>query len=149
MGDAEIALFADTKAWLLSESAAHQVMAKGLEFVLCRHFVEKYYDLIVLPDCHPEFYTGWITEIQELMARHKSLQYSVLACAASHVHFIDASVQMQELALTYYSHALRGLSEMLASASQVENHNGLLMSVMLLYLHGVGLLSIRVVSARH
>ncbi|KIX10425.1 uncharacterized protein Z518_01507 [Rhinocladiella mackenziei CBS 650.93] len=132
----ELPFSTDTNAWLLSESAAHQVLCHDLESVLSRHFVEKYYDLILLPNCHPEFYHGWITEIQHLMIRHKSLQYSVLACAASHLHFIDASSQMQELALTYYSHAIRGLSEILASASQIENHNGLLMSVILLYLHG-------------
>ncbi|EXJ85680.1 hypothetical protein A1O1_06046 [Capronia coronata CBS 617.96] len=70
------------------------------------------------------------------MVQYKSLQYSVLANAASHIHFIDDSSQMQELALTYYSHALRGLSELLPKTSQLENHNGVLMSVMLLYLHG-------------
>ncbi|KIW69228.1 hypothetical protein PV04_05117, partial [Phialophora macrospora] len=71
------------------------------------------------------------------MVQHKCLQSSVLACAASHLHFVDASPQMQELSLTYYSQAIRSLSEVLASASShLENHNGLLMSIMLLYLHG-------------
>jgi hypothetical protein len=129
-----------TTAWLLSESAAHRVLRHDLEGVLSRHFVEKYYDLLLLPNCHPEFHHGWIHEMGDLMLQHKSLQYSVLACAASHIHFIDASSPMQELALTYYSQAIRGLSEILAmsSASQpIENNNGLLMSVMLLYLHGV------------
>lgn len=72
------------------------------------------------------------------MIEYKSLHYSVLANGASHLHFIDSSNQMQELALTYYSNALRNLSDLLARSSRLENHNGLLMSVMLLYLHGVG-----------
>lgn len=124
---------------MLAESAAHQVLSRDLKPVIVRHFIDKYYGLLILPNCHPEYYWGWITEIQGLMVQHKSLQYSVLANAASHIHFIDDSSHMQELALTYYSHALRGISKLLTSVSQLENHNGLLMSVMLLYLHGVHL----------
>ncbi|KAF2260878.1 hypothetical protein CC78DRAFT_522587 [Lojkania enalia] len=119
-----------------SESAAHQGLSRDLELTISRHFIEKYYGLLLLPNCHPAFYDGWITEIQYLMLQHKSLHFSVLANGASHLHFIDASNQMQELALTYYSNALRNLSDLLAKSSRLENHNGLLMSVMLLYLHG-------------
>jgi hypothetical protein len=126
----------DPRICLWSESTAHQVLSRDLKPVISRHFIDTYYGLLILPNCHPEYYWGWINEIQELMVEHESLQYSVLANAASHIHFIDASSQMQELALTYYSKALRGLSELLVKASQLENHNGLLMSVMLLYLHG-------------
>ncbi|KAJ9640173.1 hypothetical protein H2204_003398 [Knufia peltigerae] len=126
----------DPRISLFSASAAHQVLKQDLKPVISRHFIDIYYGLLILPNCHPEYYWGWINEIQELMVQHESLQYSVLANAASHIHFIDDSSQMQELALTYYSQALRGLSELLVKASQVENHNGLLMSVMLLYLHG-------------
>ncbi|ETI25146.1 hypothetical protein G647_04518 [Cladophialophora carrionii CBS 160.54] len=119
-----------------SEAAAHQLLCHDIESVLARHFVDRYYTLLLLPSCHPQYYHGWINEIQELMLQHKCLRSSVLACAASHLHFVDASPQMQELSLTYYSEAIRGLSEVLARASRLENHNGLLMSIMLLYLHG-------------
>lgn len=71
------------------------------------------------------------------MGRHKSLYYPVLACAASHVFLTDATWGMQDLALTYYSKALRELSTLLSAVSEHENHNALLMSVILLYLHGV------------
>ncbi|KAI1614225.1 hypothetical protein EDD37DRAFT_594913 [Exophiala viscosa] len=126
----------DSRLSLLSESVAHRALSRDLEPVIARHFVDKYYDLLLLPNCHPDYYWGWISDIQRLMRECKSLQYSVLACAASHLHYIDDSSQMQELALTYYSHALRGLSELLAQPGQLESHNGLLMSVILLYLHG-------------
>ncbi|KAH7122081.1 hypothetical protein B0J13DRAFT_156198 [Dactylonectria estremocensis] len=127
----------DSEHWILTESgAAHEVVARDLEVVISRHFVERFYGLLLLPKCHPGFHEGWLTEIQDLMVRHKSLYYSVLACAASHIHCIDSSSPMQELALRYYSNALKELSRFLARASQLENHNGLLMSVMLLYLHG-------------
>ncbi|KAK4937832.1 hypothetical protein LTR10_021635 [Elasticomyces elasticus] len=126
----------ESRLSLLSESAAHRALSRDLESVIARHFVDKYYCLLLLPNCHPDYSRGWITDIQRLMVECKSLQYSVLACAASHLHYIDDSSQMQELALTYYSHALRGLSELLAKPGQLESHNGLLMSVMLLYLHG-------------
>ncbi|KAJ9611173.1 hypothetical protein H2200_004356 [Cladophialophora chaetospira] len=119
-----------------SESAAHQLLVHDLESVIARHFIDRYYGLLLLPSCHPQYYNGWINEIQELMVQHKPLRHSVLACAASHLHFVDESPQMQELSLTYYSQAIRGLSDMLAKISQLENHNGLLMSIMLLYLHG-------------
>jgi hypothetical protein len=106
--------------------------------MIARHFVDRYYGLLLLPSCHPQYYHGWINEIQELMVEHECLRYSVLACAASHLHFVDSSPQMQELSLTYYSQAIKGLSGVLAKIGQLENHNGLLMSIMLLYLHGVG-----------
>jgi len=108
-----------------------------MQLVLSRHFVERYYNLLLLPRCHPGFYNGWLTEIQDLMISHKCLYFSVLACAASHIHLIDTSTPCQALALTYYTNATRELSSLLNSASRLENHNGLLMSVMLLYLHGV------------
>lgn len=44
---------------------------------------------------------------------------------------------MKELALVYYSHALRDLHQLLETASELENDNGLLMSVVLLYTLGV------------
>lgn len=61
----------------------------------------------------------------------------MLCNAASNLHLIESSNMMQELALTYYSKALRGLSDMLSRAVPVENTNSILMSMMLLYLHGV------------
>jgi hypothetical protein len=121
-----------------SESAAFQLLRHDLESVIARHFIDRYYGLLLLPGCHPQYYHGWINEIQELMLQHKSLRFAVLACASSHLYFVDTSPQMQELSLTYYSSALKGLSDILARISQCENHNGLLMSIMLLYLHGVG-----------
>ena len=124
---------------LLTEAgAAHGVISRDLEMVISRHFIERYYGLLLLPNGHPGFYNGWIIEIQELMTRHKSLYYSLLANAASHIHFIDTSSTMQELALTYYSNSLKDLSRLLETAGhELQNHNGILMSVMLLYLHGV------------
>ena len=71
------------------------------------------------------------------MTGSKSLRYAVLANAASNLHFIESSGKFQELALTYYSKALRGLSDLLTRADQLENHDSILMSMMLLYLHGV------------
>lgn len=126
------------KICLLSESTAHQGLSRDIEIAISRHFIEKYYGLLLLPNCHPDFYDGWITEIQYLMINHESLRYSVLANGASHLHFIKSSKPMQELALTYYSNALKDLSSLLARPFELENHNGLLMSTMLLYLHGVG-----------
>ncbi|KAF7563531.1 hypothetical protein G7046_g570 [Stylonectria norvegica] len=86
--------------------------------------------------CHHGFYDGWLEELRNLTAHDKSVYYSVLACAASHLYCIDESSHMQELALGYYSKALRSLSRLLARNSQLENDNGLLISVMLLYLNG-------------
>ncbi|KAI5460586.1 hypothetical protein BGZ63DRAFT_473041 [Mariannaea sp. PMI_226] len=104
--------------------------------MIIRHFISSYYRLLLLPNCHPRFYNGWLREMQDLMTHFQSLYYSVLACAASHLHFIDNSSRMNELALTYYSDAVGALSKFLSKESQLEQHNGLLMSVMMLYLHG-------------
>ncbi|RSL97982.1 hypothetical protein CEP52_010631 [Fusarium oligoseptatum] len=48
----------------------------------------------------------------------------------------DESWYRQDLALMYYSKAVKELSTLLATVSRHENHNALLMSVILLYLHG-------------
>lgn len=130
----------DPKVRFLAEAmAAHGVISRDLQIVLSRHFVERYYGLLLLPCCHLGFYNGWLTEIQHLMLSHKSLYFSVLACAASHIHLSDESTPMQGLALTYYTNATKELSSLLNSTPELANHNGLLMSVMLLYLHGVRL----------
>lgn len=129
----------EPKLCLKSESASQSQVTHDLEVVISRHFIDRYYSLLLLPGCHPDFYDGWIDEIKELMVDQKSLRYSVLANAASHICNIDDSSSMEHLALSYYSESLRGLAKTLShpKASQVANHNGVLMSVMLLYLHGV------------
>lgn len=125
-------------AFLSSELAmAHGVMARDLEIVISNHFVDRYYGLLILPRCHPGFHSGWLAKILDLMASYKFVYYSVLTCAASHIHLIDTSARMQELALIYYSSAITKLSQLLTAPSQLEYHNGLLISIMLLYIHGV------------
>lgn len=124
------------KISLPSESVAQHGYSKDLELVISRHFIEQYYGLLLLPNCHPDFYDGWITEMRHLMVQHKSLHYSVLANGASHLHLTDDNKGMQELALNYYSSAIKDLSKLLNQEEGLEYHNGLLMSVMLLYLHG-------------
>ncbi|CAO2647315.1 Nn.00g082370.m01.CDS01 [Neocucurbitaria sp. VM-36] len=128
----------ETGLCLRSESASRGQVTYDLEVVISQHFIDKYYGLLLLPGCHPDFHNGWIDEIKELMVDEKSLRYSVLANAASHIYNIDDSSSMQHLALSYYSESLRGLASTLSrpKVTQLAKHNGVLMSVMLLYLHG-------------
>lgn len=44
---------------------------------------------------------------------------------------------MHPLALSYYAEGVKELQLLLGKVAQYENHDALLMSVMLLYLHGV------------
>ncbi|KAI8664911.1 Zn(2)-C6 fungal-type domain-containing protein [Fusarium sp. Ph1] len=120
---------------VLEAGAVHGVISHDLELLLSRHFADRYFSLLLLPSCHRGFHDGWLIDIQHLMVTHKSLYYSVLACSAAH-YMNDESWYRQDLALMYYSKALKELSTLLATVSSHENHNGLLMSVMLLYLHG-------------
>ncbi|KAF2024532.1 hypothetical protein EK21DRAFT_78511 [Setomelanomma holmii] len=121
-----------------SEEAAHTRLTIDLEVVISRHFIETYYGYLLLPNCHPDFHDGWIRDIQDLMGGDESLRYAVLANAASHIHNMDTNPGMQNLALKFYSKSIRGLSHTLVQASNpyLTNCNGLLMSIMLLYLHG-------------
>lgn len=127
------------KLCLLSESTALQASSRDLQSVLSRHFIDRYLDLILLPNRHPKFYNAWVTEFQAPMKPQSGLQYSMLACATSHLYLIDPSPRMQELALRYYFYAIQGISNDLTIASRLENDNGLLLSIILLYLDGVGL----------
>lgn len=123
---------------LQSESTAREQLTVGFEVIISRHFIEKYYCFLLLPNCHRDFRDGWIREIKELMITDESLRYSVLANAASHIHNMDANPGMQSIALQYYSKSIRGLTDILNQASNpyLASSNGFLMSVMLLYLHG-------------
>lgn len=122
-----------------SETHAEKWSAHTLESILLRYFVEKYYDMLLLPECPSDFYLGWINQIQAKLAcpEYTCMHHSLLANAAANLHFVDAKPRMQVVALTYYSHALGGLSKLLAQGGTSEADDGLLMSVMLLYLHGV------------
>jgi len=73
------------------------------------------------------------------MVTDESLRYSVLANAASHIHNVDANPAMQSISLHYYSKSIRRLADVLSLATNryLASYNGFLMSVMLLYLHGV------------
>jgi hypothetical protein len=126
-----------------SEQAAHMQLTIDLEVVISRHFIETYYGYLLLPNCHPAFHDGWIRDIQELMVDDKGLRYAVLANAASHIHNMDTNSGMQSLALKYYSKSIQGLSHVLIQANNpyLTSCNGLLMSIMLLYLHGVSWIS--------
>lgn len=111
-------------------------MLREVEQLCSRHFVDLYFGQLLLPGCHPAFYHGWIDEIQQLMEQYKSLYYSVLACSASHIHGLSKSPYMQELALDFYGKSVNNVGQLLA-VSHVATHNGLLMSIILLYIHGV------------
>jgi hypothetical protein len=123
---------------LQSEQTAREQLTIDLEVIISRHFIEEYYCFLLLPNCHRAFRDGWIGEIKELMTSDESLRYSVLANAASHIHNRDANPSMQSISLQYYSRSLRGLTIILDQASNpyLASCNALLMSVMLLYLHG-------------
>lgn len=124
---------------LQSENTARVKLGIDLEVVISRHFIEKYYGFLLLPNCHRAFHEGWIRDIQDLMVTDESLRYSVLANAASHIHNMDTNPGMQSVALQYYSKSIRGLTDVLSHANDpyLTRCNGFLMSIMLLYLHGV------------
>ncbi|KAF5552696.1 transcriptional regulatory [Fusarium mexicanum] len=122
---------------LLSQAATvHRVLSNHLELRVSDHFSDKYFSLLLLPDCYRGFHDGWLTEIKQLMVTHKSLYYSVLACAASHIFLTDSVWEMHPVALSYYAEGVKELQLLLGKVAQYENHDALLMSVMLLYLHG-------------
>ncbi|KAH7413827.1 hypothetical protein DE146DRAFT_8670 [Phaeosphaeria sp. MPI-PUGE-AT-0046c] len=121
-----------------SENTARERITIDLEVVISRHFIEKYYGFLLLPNCHHAFHDGWIRDIQSLMVTDQSVRYSVLANAASHIHNMDTNPSMQSVALQYYSKSIQGLTDVLNQAKDpyLTTCNGFLMSVMLLYLHG-------------
>jgi hypothetical protein len=129
----------ETRICFQSQHAAHEKLTGDLEVFVSRHFSEKFYDLLLLPGCHPAFHDGWIKDIKELMVDDRALRYAVLANAASHISIMDTNPDMESLALSYYSRAIRGLSNILEHANDpyLASCDGFLMSVMLLYLHGV------------
>lgn len=100
---------------------------------ICNHFVNEYYSVILLPNCHPEYYWGLLNEIQRIMPQCQSLTYTVLANAAAHLHSISGSAQMHELAIGYYSQAIHHLQVFLRLTPRLRDDNALLISVMLLY----------------
>lgn len=125
------------KLCLISAPTSFEELAHDIKPIIFDHFNDKYYQLILLPSCHPEYYWETFNEIERLMPDCRGLQHTVLANAASHIYSIGRSGSMKELALVYYSHALRDLHQLLETASELENDNGLLMSVILLYTLGV------------
>ncbi|KAK0385525.1 hypothetical protein NLU13_6705 [Sarocladium strictum] len=117
--------------------AAFVIISRDTSVVLARHFVEKYYDLLLLPSCHASFYHSWLAEIEALMDSCKSLHYSALACSAAHIQLTNnANVEQPVSPITYYTNATKELSGMLGHTRQPEGDNGLLTSVILMYIHG-------------
>jgi hypothetical protein len=112
-----------------------QIMRRDVEPLVSANFFDNYFNMIVLPNCHPQFYHGWIGEIKDLMTKHPSLYYSMLACSAAQVHSLSGTSQLHGLALEYYDRGIKYVSQLL-DVDSVANHNGLLMSIILLYLHG-------------
>jgi hypothetical protein len=122
---------------LESEAISKGLLRSEIEPFISKHFVDTYYRLIVNPESHRDFYDDWLGDIQTLMSGSKALHYSVLANSASHRSYADKNPGLHELSLSYYSRSMRGLAQTLAGTPRYEQHNAILISVMLLYLHGV------------
>lgn len=120
---------------MLSETLAGRLVLRDVEPLVSANFFDKYFDMIVLPNCHPRFYYGWIAEIKDLVVRHPSLYYSMLACSAAQVHSLSGASQLHSLALEYYGRSLKYICQLPETESSA-SHNSLLMSIILLYLHG-------------
>jgi hypothetical protein len=105
--------------------------------VVAKYFVDIYFNLIINPESHPDFYQDWLDDLQAKMKSFKALRYSALANAASHIATADESDGMYELGINFYSRSIRGLSEALAANNRCQDQYAILMTVMLLYIHGV------------
>lgn len=116
-------------------------MSQSLEAAVTRHFMDEFYWLLLLPDCHPDFMHGWIADMQRLLLKLPSLHYSILASAAAHMYAVDVSPQMERVALSYYSKAVCELSLFLSHNTDkglsAEDNYGVLISIILLYIQGV------------
>lgn len=123
----------------LETAVARAAMSQELEAVMTRHFMDEFYWLILLPDCHPDFMHGWIADMQRLMLKLPSLRYSILACAAAHLHVADMSPEMEQLTLSYYAKAVSELSTLLNNRNdlQIEDDHPVLICIILLYIQGV------------
>lgn len=118
----------------------YDVTVRGIDAIVSRHFTLGFYELILLPGCHHGFSSGWLADISQLTLSCASLQYSILACAASHLYMIDRSASMQQLALSYYSSAITQLLRLLTDTRQPVNYDGLLSTIIFLNIHGVRVL---------
>lgn len=121
---------------MLSEMTTLQLVHRDTDALLVNHFADRYYDTIVLPDCHADFYVGWTRSIQQIMKEHPALYYAVLACSASQFHSLTQVSQMHDLALDYYSRSMKKVGQLLGRTS-VAMDDVLLNSIIFLYLNGV------------
>jgi hypothetical protein len=110
-------------------------MRRDVEPLVSANFFDNYFDMVLLPDCHPQFYHGSLGEIKDLMTKHPSLYFALLACSAAQVCSLSGTSQLHGLALEYYDRGIKHVSELL-DVDSVANHDGLLITIILLYLHG-------------
>jgi hypothetical protein len=110
-----------------------------LEPILMHHFRDKLLPLLSSPESSSELYDRFFCRIQQNAPTYKKLRYTVLANTASHLYLTDRSSQMQDLALGYYSQSLREMSREVAKPTcTVDDTEGtILISIIMLYLHGV------------
>lgn len=121
---------------MVSEATSMQLVHRDTELLLVDHFANTYYDTIMLPDCHSDFYVGWTRSIQQIMKEHQALYYAVLACSASQFHSLTQIPQIHDLALDYYSRSMKKVGQLLDRRS-VAMDDVLLNSIIFLYLNGV------------
>jgi hypothetical protein len=122
---------------LASGMTAWRISSRDVKPMISKHFINSYLNLLILPDSDPRYSSSFVNEIGRHVPQNTGLQCAMLANAAAHLSSITKSVQMQELAIDYYLQALRYLQADLENESRVKTDNGLLISVMLLYVLGV------------
>lgn len=117
-----------------------------VELDLVYHFLNKFFSLLVLPTWNTSHFLEYQFQLVNMMMHHDNVKYAVLASCAANKYILSNHRRYQNLALIYYSKAVKGVSD---AVLQLHSQNrapddSLLATVVYLYLHDVCSLSLHV-----
>lgn len=109
-----------------------------VEAAIYEHFFNVLRPLLVLPGCRSQLIDELYEELEELVLSCDSFRHAILACSAVHMDISGVGLSSQA-ALTHYSQSISLVKQSLAimDKAQVGNDNGLLLSVIFLYVYNV------------
>ncbi|RSL93453.1 hypothetical protein CEP52_013236 [Fusarium oligoseptatum] len=120
-----------------SPSPGRSLFKPGIESELIHHLINYYFSIIVLPTTSQEHIRRSRSELIDMMLHSESVKDAVFACCACNKHVLLNDNRHKNVALHYYSKAVRELNQTLATFQPTGKRpdSSLLTTVVFLYVH--------------
>lgn len=120
-------------------SAPNALGASRIEYELLHHFFYQFLPGLLSSAWNKAHYMEYRNHLMELIMNFQGVKYAVLASCASNISMLTSNSRYQNIALGFYSHAVKDVNFALAeiSSKNLTPSDALIVAVIYLYIHDV------------